>query len=95
MSDLYQRRKQRPTALPGGIPRAYFRWKGRISRQQFDAVPPHTLRGPSCPHCYDHRRYQVGDVFTAALDLALFVITFLRCAAKLRAQRDDRKRTCR
>jgi hypothetical protein len=58
MTDLYRPRTSPPTSLPGGVHRAFYRWEGNITREQFDAVP-NDMRGPGCVHCDHTRRYQV------------------------------------
>ncbi|KAF8059989.1 hypothetical protein HT031_004927 [Scenedesmus sp. PABB004] len=48
--------------LPGGVPRALFRWRGRISRRLFDSVPFLLRESPAaggCPHCTFVLRYKV------------------------------------
>jgi hypothetical protein len=56
---VHSPRKGLPGPHPGGAPRAVWRWdSGRITRQQFDAVP-WSLVGDQCIHCLYARRYKL------------------------------------
>ncbi len=62
MSGLHERivhakRRHPPRPLPGGGPRAFFRWEGTISRGQFDSVPSPL----PCLFCMPVTRYQVRN----------------------------------
>jgi hypothetical protein len=62
MSRDYEPRHAPPTSLPGGAPRAFFRWEGTegISKAAFDALPARPARGPQCAHCDLIIKYQVS-----------------------------------
>ncbi len=57
MSPLYERKGGLPRPLPGGVPRAFFRWEGNVTRADLDAVP-FSLRGPTCGHCTNFASYK-------------------------------------
>ena len=66
MSALYERRPHPPRPLPGGVPRAFYRWPGNVTREQYDAVP-YSQRGPLCGHCTNFVTYKVQPVGTHSL----------------------------
>lgn len=45
--------------LPGGVPRVAWRWRGRISRADFDRVPFLLRDRFGCHHCTFALRYKV------------------------------------
>jgi hypothetical protein len=62
MSPDYEPRHAPPTSLPGGAPRAFFRWEGTegISKAAFDALPARPERVlERCAHCGIIVKYQV------------------------------------